>query len=93
MEPPEIRQLRLQVHQYEDLEKAATRAQTRLQQQIAVYQGRVTLSPNIEEEYKALMRDYETAQKNYQDLLGKKNSADLTVNMNKPVRGRADGQS
>ena len=87
MEPPEIRQLRLQVHQYEDLEKAATRAQTRLQQQIAVYQGRVTLSPNIEEEYKALMRDYETAQKNYQDLLGKKNSADLTVNMNNQAQG------
>jgi len=87
MEPPEIRQLRMQVHQYSDLIAAATRDQKRYQQEIAVYQGRVTLSPNIEEEYKALMRDYDTAQKNYQDLLAKKNSADLTVNMNTQSEG------
>jgi len=87
MEPPEIRQLRLQVHQYEDLTAAANRDQKRLQQEIAVYQGRVTLSPNVEEQYKALMRDYDTAQKNYQDLLAKKNSADLTVNMNNQAQG------
>ena len=42
MEPPEIRQLRLQIHQYEDLIAAATRDQKRLQQEIAVYQGRVS---------------------------------------------------
>ena len=87
MEPPEIRQLRLQVHQYEDLTAAANRDQKRLQQEIGVYQGRVTLSPNVEEQYKALMRDYDTAQKNYQELLGKKNSADLTVNMNNQAQG------
>ncbi len=87
MEPPEIRQLRLQVHQYEDLKTAATRAQTRLQQQIAMYQGRVTLSPNIEEEYKALMRDYDNLYKNYQDLMAKKSAADLTVTMNNMALG------
>jgi polysaccharide chain length determinant protein (PEP-CTERM system associated) len=87
MEPPEIRQLRLQVHQYEDLTAAANRDQKRLQHEIEVYQGRVTLSPNVEEQYKALMRDYETAQKNYQELLAKKNSADLTVNMNNQAQG------
>jgi len=38
-EPPEIRQLRLQVHQYEELIAQATRDQKRLQQEISVYQG------------------------------------------------------
>ena len=74
MEPPEIRQLRMQVHQYSDLITAATRDQKRLQQEIAPYQGRVTLSPTIEEEYSELMRDYDNAQKNYQDLLAKKST-------------------
>jgi uncharacterized protein involved in exopolysaccharide biosynthesis len=87
MEPPEIRQLRLQVHQYGDLITAATRDQKRLEQEIASYQGRVALSPTVEEEYKALTRDYENAQKNYQDLLAKKSSADLTVNMNNQSEG------
>jgi len=87
MEPPEIRQLRLQIHQYGDLITAGTRDQKRLQEEIVTYQGRVTLSPTIEEQYKALTRDYDNAQKNYQDLLAKKSSADLTVNMNNQSEG------
>lgn len=86
-EPPEIRQLRLQIHQYSDLTSAATRDQKRLEQQIASYQGKVTLSPAVEEQYKQLTRDYENAQKNYQDLLAKKSTADLTVKMNNQSQG------
>lgn len=86
-EPPEIRQLRLQIHQYSDLISAATRDQKRLQQEIASYQGKVTLSPAIEEQYKGLTRDYENAQKAYQDLLAKKSTADLTVKMNNQSQG------
>ncbi len=48
-EPPEIQKLRLQVHQYGDVIAAAIRGQKRLQQEIAVYQGRVTLTPSVEE--------------------------------------------
>jgi polysaccharide chain length determinant protein (PEP-CTERM system associated) len=87
MEPPEIRQLRAQVHQYGDVIAGTTREQARLEKQIATYQSRVTLSPAIEEQYKALTRDYENQQKAYQDLLVKKSSADLTVNMNNQSEG------
>jgi len=87
MEPPEIRQLRMQVHQYGELIAAATRDQKRYQQEIAVYQGRVSLSPAIEGQYKELTRDYENANKTYQDLLGKKSAADLTVNMTNQAQG------
>ena len=87
MEPPEIRQMRLQIHQYSDLILAGTRDQKRLQQEIATYQGRVSLSPAIEEQYKAMARDYDNANKNYQDLLAKKSTADLTVKMNNQSEG------
>jgi polysaccharide chain length determinant protein (PEP-CTERM system associated) len=87
MEPAEVRQLRLQLHQYEDLIAAATRDQKRLQQEISNYQSRVSLSPAVEEQYKQLTRDYDNAVKGYQDLLAKKSSADLTVKMNNQAVG------
>ena len=87
MEPPEIRQMRAAVHQNADAIAAYTRDQKRLQEQIAVYQGRISLSPAVEEQYKGLTRDYETALKSYQDLLAKKSTADLTVKMNNQSEG------
>jgi uncharacterized protein involved in exopolysaccharide biosynthesis len=86
-EPAEIRQLRLQIHQYGDVITATTRDQKRLQQEIGEYQGRISLSPTVEEEWKALTRDYDNAQKSYTDLLGKKSSADLTVSMTTQEQG------
>jgi uncharacterized protein involved in exopolysaccharide biosynthesis len=87
MEPAEIRQLRLQVHQSDEAIAAYTRQQKQLQQQIGVYQSRVTISPTIEGQYKQLTRDYDVARKGYDDLLAKKNAADLTVNMNNQSEG------
>ena len=86
-EPPEIRQLRLQVHQYGEMIAAATRDQKRLKEEIAVYQGRVALSPAIEEQYKQLARNYDNAQKNYQDLLASKSKSDLTLTMEQQEQG------
>ena len=86
-EPPEIRQLRLQVHQYSDMLSAATRDQKRLQQEIASYQGKVALSPAIEEQYKQLARDYDNAQKNYQALLADKDKSDLALKMEQQQQG------
>ena len=79
--------MRLQVHQYGDLIAAGNRDQKHLQQEIGEYQGRVSLSPAVEEQFKQLTRDYDNAQKNYEDLLGKKSSADLTVKMNTQAQG------
>ncbi len=86
-EPPEIRQLRLQVHQYEELIAQATRDQKRLQQEISVYQGRVALSPAIEEQYKQLARDYDNTQKVYQDLLANKSKSDMALKMEQQQQG------
>jgi uncharacterized protein involved in exopolysaccharide biosynthesis len=80
-ESPEIRQLRMQIHQYDAAIAQATREQKRLQDQIGLFQGRVALSPAVEEQYKALNRDYDTAQKMYNDLLVKKSQSEMQTDM------------
>jgi len=78
-EPPEIRQLRLQIHQYEQLITQGSREQQKLQEQIKLFQGRVAGSPGIEEEYKQLTRDYDTAQKFYDDRLANRKQAEMQL--------------
>jgi uncharacterized protein involved in exopolysaccharide biosynthesis len=86
-EPPEIRQLRLQIHQYQGVIEQATVDQKRLQSQINVYQSRTAMSPHIEEQYKVLTRDNDNAQAFYKDLLAKKSSAELGNSMENQQEG------
>jgi polysaccharide chain length determinant protein (PEP-CTERM system associated) len=86
-EPPEIRQLRLQIHQYQDLLAQSTRDQKKLQQEIGVYQARVASSPSIEEEYKELARDYDNAQKVYQDDLAKQSTSKMASQAEQQQQG------
>src|SRR6202521_1210363 len=86
-EPPEIRQLRLQIHQYQGVIEQDTLDQKRLQSQIGIYQSRTAMSPNIEEHYKVLTRDNDNAQAFYKDLLAHKYSADLGSSMETQQQG------
>jgi uncharacterized protein involved in exopolysaccharide biosynthesis len=86
-EPPEIRQLRLQIHQYGEVLAQATREEKRIADQIRIYQSRVAVSPEVEEKYKLLTRDYETAQKFYTDLLTKKSTSEMATDMEKRQQG------
>ena len=45
------------------------------------------MSPGIEEQYKALTRDYDNAQNIYRDLLTKKSSSELATNMENQQQG------
>jgi uncharacterized protein involved in exopolysaccharide biosynthesis len=86
-EPPEIRQLRLQVHQYQNVIEQATGDQKRLQSQINLYQSRTAMSPGIEEQYKLITRDYDNAQSFYRDLLAKKSSSVMATSMENQQQG------
>jgi len=86
-EPPEIRQLRLQIHQYQSVIDQATVDQKRLQSQINVYQSRTAMSPGVEEQYKLLTRDNENAQNFYKELLAKRSSAGLGLSMESQQQG------
>lgn len=86
-EPAEIRQLRLQIHQYQNVIDQATIDQKRLQSQIGVYQSRTSMSPSVEEQYKLLTRDNDNAQAFYKELLAKRSSAALGTSMENQQQG------
>lgn len=87
MEPIEVRQLRQQIHKDDEDIALASREIKRLQAAVAQYESHLSLSPAVEEQYKALTRDYENAAKTYQDLLAKKSTADLTAHMTNQAQG------
>ncbi len=87
IEPPQIQQLRNQISQLELTIREKTREQERLQEQIKIYQARVQLSPVIEQQYKELTRDYDTALKFYNDLLAKKAQSEMGQALERDQQG------
>ncbi len=86
-EPPEILQLRFQIHQNENAIARGTHEQKQLQAEIAKYQSRLALSPQVEEEYKQLTRDNETAQQLYNSLLINKSESEMQTDMEHRQQG------
>jgi polysaccharide chain length determinant protein (PEP-CTERM system associated) len=77
IEPPLIQQLRNELRlNAEDL-REEKQQQQRLEHQIAEYQSRVQLSPEIEEQYSELTRDNLTALGVYNDLLKRLDSSKM----------------
>lgn len=87
LEPPQIQQLRSNLYQLRANITENSRKQDQLQQDIKVYQSRVQLSPRIEQEYKELTRDYETALTFYRDMLAKKTQSEMAADLDKRQQG------
>jgi protein tyrosine kinase modulator len=87
MEPPEILRLRERVHQEELAIERSEAEQTHLKSQIDSYQSRLALSPDIEEQYKKLTRDSETAHSIYAGLLANKTAAEMQTAMEHEQQG------
>src|SRR5215467_4742723 len=87
LEPPEILQLKHQSHQDEQVIAQATANQKRLQKSIDLYQSQLSLSPEIEEQYKQLTRDNETAHTIYDNLLSNKSAAEMQTEMERKQQG------
>jgi polysaccharide chain length determinant protein (PEP-CTERM system associated) len=81
MEPVELQRLRAQVRQYQESIQQISGQQARLEQQIDLYQSRVEVSPEVEEQYAQLTRDYTAAQKAYSDLAAKQHESELESDM------------
>jgi polysaccharide chain length determinant protein (PEP-CTERM system associated) len=71
LEPAEVQKLRAQVRQLELMIQQYSSQQKDVEQQINIYQGRLQVSPAVQEEYDRISRDYDAAQKFYNDLLEK----------------------
>lgn len=80
-EPPQIQQLRRQIHQYDEIIQARTKRQAAVQKKIDEYQARVQLSPLIEQKFTEMTRDYQTALEFYRHLLTKKAQADMGADL------------
>lgn len=86
-EPPEIQQLRAQLHQADLAVAQKQNEQQQLQEQIRTLQGRLQLSPKVQQDFKALTRDYQTALDFYNDLLKKRNESQMATELEHRQQG------
>ena len=80
-EPAQFRPLRQQIVAFDQTIAAKTAQQVRIQEEIKKYQERVQLSPSIEQQYKALTRDYQTALDSYNDLARKRTQSTMATDL------------
>jgi polysaccharide chain length determinant protein (PEP-CTERM system associated) len=80
-EPSQFRQLRVQIASYDQIIADKTKQQDRIQQEIKLYQDRVQSTPAIEQQYKELTRDYQTALDLYNDLLKKRAQSTMAADL------------
>jgi len=76
-EPAQLTELRTRVKQAELNIVDLTKRQSQIQDQIRVIEGRVQASPMVEQEYKELTRDHDTALQIYNDLLRKQSDSSI----------------
>jgi polysaccharide chain length determinant protein (PEP-CTERM system associated) len=80
-------QLRAQLKAMDKEIAMKKRDQASIQAQLHLYQDRVASSPEIEEEYKSITRDNQTAQAFYDDLLNKIQTAKMATDLEKRQQG------
>jgi polysaccharide chain length determinant protein (PEP-CTERM system associated) len=87
IEPPVIQQLRAKLKQ-DDLNIAdLNRRQTQIQSQIGVLQGRIQMSPAVEQEFKELTRSHQSATDFYNDLLKRHDQAKIAKDLTQRQEG------
>lgn len=87
VEPVAIKGLRAQLHQFDQMIQERTARQEEIQRQIKIYQARVQSSPAVEQEYKKLTRDFQTALEFYNDLLKKENQSAMASDLERRQQG------
>jgi polysaccharide chain length determinant protein (PEP-CTERM system associated) len=81
IEPPQVQQLRAKVKQDELNITDLSKRQAAVQEQIRVLQARVQSSPAVEQQYKELTRNYQTALDFYNDLLKKRDQSAMASDL------------
>lgn len=87
-ELPEIQQLRARLHQIDLTVSQKAHEQEKLQREIKVLQSRLQSSPIVQQEFKALTRDYQTALNFYNDLLKKRNESQMATELERRQQGQ-----
>jgi polysaccharide chain length determinant protein (PEP-CTERM system associated) len=82
-----VQQLRAQIRAMDQGIAQKKRDQATIQGQLHLYQERVASSPAVEEEYKSITRDNQTAQTFYDDLLNKMNQSKMATDLERRQQG------
>ena len=78
-ETPQIQQLKAQLRAAQQSMATARQEQGRIEQQVRIYESRIESSPMVEQEYKQITRDHETALQFYNTLLTKMNESSMAT--------------
>lgn len=85
---PIVAQLKGQVEAYLMETENLTRDEQRLRLEVAQYQNRLRLTPVREQQLTGILRDYELYKQDYEGLLNKQLSAQLTANLEEQRAGQ-----
>ena len=80
-EPPQVQQLRAKIKQDDIGIGELAKRQNQIQEQIRLMQGRVQASPVVEQQFKEITRNYQTALELYNDLLKKRDSSTMATSL------------
>ncbi len=87
-EPPQIRELRAQIQTMDLAIKNNETQQSRLRAQAASFEGKLRLTPEVEQQYKDLTRNYQTMQANYDSLLKKEEESQMSTSLEQRQEGQ-----
>ncbi len=79
VDSPQLQQLKAQLRAAQQSMANAKQEQVRIGQQVRTYESRIESSPMVEEEYKQVTRDHETALEFYNTLLKKMNESSMAT--------------
>ncbi|MDR3734782.1 MAG: Wzz/FepE/Etk N-terminal domain-containing protein [Acidobacteriaceae bacterium] len=86
-DPPQLQQLKAQLHAAQQALEDSKHDQARVVQQVRGYEARIEASPQIEQEYKQITRDHETALEFYNSLLKKMNESSMATALERRQQG------
>ena len=84
---PQLQQLKAQLRAAQQSTAAERQEQTRINQQIKAYESKIEASPIVEEEYKQITRDHDTALAFYNSLLTKMNESSMATALEQRQQG------
>ncbi len=86
---PQLQQLKAQLRAAQQAMVDQKQEQTRIEDQVRNYEGRIESSPQVEEQYKQITRDHETALDFYNSLLKKMNESSMATALEQRQQGES----
>jgi uncharacterized protein involved in exopolysaccharide biosynthesis len=84
---PQLEQLRSQLRAAQQSTASERAQQAQIEKEIRTYEGRIESSPHVEQEYKQITRDHETALQFYNGLLAKMNESQMATALEQRQQG------